>query len=166
MCRRRRPGDHHGPHCPADPALPAPHPIGSCGRGCLFFFSPSPPVTNMPSFTDLDTPSGVAKLNDFLASASFVDGCVALTRRCPLPRRGRVGLCGRFRRIVAFFSLDGSFWCLWGKPNVCSVRCGGGRVSIRFLTLAHCALCCTLLLRLLGDGALCVALCPPRPMWP
>lgn len=31
---------------------------------------------NMPSFTDLDTPSGVAKLNDFLASASFVDGAL------------------------------------------------------------------------------------------
>jgi len=30
----------------------------------------------MPAFTDLDKADGVAKLNDFLASASFVDGYV------------------------------------------------------------------------------------------
>jgi len=30
----------------------------------------------MPAFTDLDKAEGVAKLNDFLASASFVDGYV------------------------------------------------------------------------------------------
>ncbi|OSX68946.1 hypothetical protein BU14_2058s0002 [Porphyra umbilicalis] len=38
----------------------------------------------MPAFTDLDKADGVAKLNDFLASASFVDG--------PLPTKADVAL--------------------------------------------------------------------------
>lgn len=40
----------------------------------------------MPSFTDLDKPEGIAKLNDFLVSASFVDG-YATAPPCDLLQR-------------------------------------------------------------------------------
>ncbi|GAB0494179.1 hypothetical protein MMPV_005469 [Pyropia vietnamensis] len=65
----------------------------------------------MPSFTDLDTPAGIGKLNDFLASASFVDGAlptkadVALMKSIPrAPDAAEAPHVARWYKNIASYS--------------------------------------------------------------